>query len=222
MELFPIGTVDATSTGTIDSVVYSFFEPNMGCTSNPVYTTLVTRFKNQTMLSRKKAEPSLTLNYQYQGIFTREYRQIEHFVDSKDDALTSFYAIDFSRPQTPSAIATDSGDWKCSITNTRYYSTIDNQKAYWVFVWDGNNFKLGNVTALVTNTSVTLDLDYGDISLANAQASGKIYPVYQVYFADNALSSFKTEDYIDENINLTEDGGFTYTGNVSFVSKYKI
>ena len=222
MELFPIGTLGAASTGTIDSVTYSFFEPNTGCTSNPVYTTLVTRSKNQTMLSRKKAEPSLTLNYQYQGIFTREFRQIEHFVDSKDDALTSFYTVDFSRPQTPSVIATDGGDWKCSITNTRYYSTIDNQKAYWVFVWNGSNFKLGNVTALVTNTSVTLDLDYGDLSLANAQANGKIYPVYQVYFADNALSSFKTEDYIDENINLTEDGGFTYSGDISFVSKYKV
>jgi len=222
MDLFPIGTVGSASTGTVDSVTYSFFEPNMGCVSNPVYTTLATRFKNQTMLSRKQAEPYLTINYTYQGIFTREYRQIEHFVDSKEDALTSFYTIDLSRPQTPSAFTEDGGDWKCSITNTRYYSTIDNQKAYWIFVWDGSNFKLGNVTALVTNTSVTLDLDYGDLSFVNAQSNGRIYPVYQVYFADNTLSNFKTEDYIDENINLTEDGGFTFSGSVSFISKYKV
>ena len=50
--IFPLGTVSAASdTGTIDSITYSFFEPNSGCVSNPVHNILTTRFEDQMLLT---------------------------------------------------------------------------------------------------------------------------------------------------------------------------
>ena len=226
IKIFPLGEISAaSSSGTIDSVSYSLFEPNSGCYTQRIYNTLVTRFEQQSMLTRKKALPFVTLSYQYDGIFTREFRQLEHFVEDLDDALTSFYAIAFDQGITPSSITNSGGDWVCAVDNTRRFSTVTNNKAYRAVVWDGLNWKEGIVTALVANTSITLDVDtnnYGNLSLANAQSGGIVYPLYEVYFSDNVLSNFKTGDYIKDTINTSKDGGYTWSGNITMIGKYKV
>lgn len=226
MKIFPLGEISAaSSSGTIDSISYSLFEPNSGCFSIPVYSTLSTRFEQQSVLTRKKASPFISVSYSYDGIFSREYRQLDHFVYSIDDALTSFYVIAFDRGITPSSITDSSSDWVCAIDNTRYFSTVTNKKAFKAVVWDGRNWKEGSVTALVANTSITLDVDtnnYGALSLADAQDSGIVYPLYEVYLSDNAMNNFKTVNYIHETINTSKDGGHTWSGNIDMIGKYYV
>jgi hypothetical protein len=228
--LFPIGAIaNGSNSGTIDSISYTLFEPNAGCVPNRIYNILTTLFENKTMLARKKAEPYLSLTYNYNNIFSREYLQIEHFVDSiAEDGLNSFLAIDFSHGQTPSSISAVSSDWVVSIDNTRLYSTTANQKADNAVMWDGRGaFMLSDVVGLSANTSITMDVSnaavtFGNLSLANAQTFGMLYPVYTVYLVSNSLSNFKTTDYWNENANTSEDGGYMFSGSLSFIGKFKI
>lgn len=226
MRIFPIGTIlENSSSGSIDDVSYSMFEPNKGCRSTPMHNVLVDRFEQQTLHTRKKSEPFLTFVYTYDHIFDREYRQIEHFIENVDEALTSFYLVDFSKGQTPSSISPSNGNWIVSLSNTRLYSDIVNKKANRAFVWDGTNWKEGQITSLVDNTSITIDVDtnnYGDLSLSDAQSNGIVYPLYQVYLGQGILSNFQEEVYVDENINLSYDGGWMRSGNITFTSKYPV
>lgn len=226
MDIFPIGTVaGSSSNGTIDSISYSMFEPNKNCKSSPVYNVLSIRYEQQTLATRKKSEPYLTVLYEYDNIYDREFRQIEHFIDDKEDSLTSFFLIDWSHGQTPTAVTDSSGDWIVSIANTRLYSTITNNKAYKVVLWDGSNWKEGSINSISANTSVTVDVDtneYGALTVANANLYANIYPLYQVYCAVNSLSSFVVGEYFNESVSISKDGGFMRTGNISFMSKYKV
>ena len=226
MKIFPIGTVsNGSSSGTIDGISYSMFEPNVTCHSNKVHTILVTQFENQSLLTRKKALPFLTITYEYADIFNREYRQIEHFVDDVEDALSSFFVVDFSKGLTPSSITLSSGDWVVAIDNTRLYSSTANQKANRAFIWDGINWKEGQIASVSTNTSITVDIDannYGALSLADAQTNGMVYPLYEVYLTQNALQNFKSTKFIHADINNSEDGGYMKTGKITFVTKYKV
>ena len=227
MYIFPIGLLSAASgNGTIDSVSYSFFEPNQKCSSAPIHTSLQAKFQTQTILSRKIAEPYLIITYEYGNIFSSEYRQIEHFVDKKEDAVNSFYVIDLSQGEVPTAINTSS-TWTPSIANTRLYSAISNVKSNYIFFFNGVQWKLGTTTAVTTNTSVTTDVDtnnYGDMTdTQGAVVTGNqrvhIYPVYQCYLNPNSLQNFKPTGYWN---NKDENRGVMYSGNISFVSKYKI
>ena len=226
MKIFPIGTaVAATNLATIDSKKYAFFEPNKSVSSNKMHTTLVTRFENQSMLTRKKAEPFLMITYEYEDIFDREYRQVEHFLDDVDDALTSFRVVDLSKGKKPSAITDSSGDWVVSISNTRMYSATANLRADSAFVWNGRAWKEGSVSAITANTSITLDVDasnFGNLSLANAQTGGIVYPTYVCYANPNQLSNFKSTKYWNDDVDFSSDGGWMRSGTVSFVSKYKV
>ena len=226
MDIFPIGTAAAdTSKGTLDSISYSMFEPNYSCKSTIVTNILVEKFEQQTLHTRKKSEAYLTISYEYNNIFEREYRQIEHFIYSKDGELTSFYIVDFSKGITPSSVTESSGDWVVAIDNTFLYSAVVNKKAYYAFIWDGVNWKIGSIASLSTNTSITVDVDtdsYGGLTLANASAKGIVYPVYQGYAGSGTLGTFKPTVFIDENINTSNDGGWMRSGNISFTSKYKV
>ncbi|RLI63056.1 MAG: hypothetical protein DRO67_06330 [Candidatus Asgardarchaeum californiense] len=226
MKLFPAGTITAaTNFGTIDNISYKIFEPNAGCKSNPVYNILVTRFKDQILQSRKKSSQYLVINYSYKSIFNKEYEQIEHFVESVDEALTSFYVADFSKGQSVDAVASSAGTWTVHLDNTRLYSSTANYKANKAMLWTGKKWKLGNVTSLTTNASIQLDVgtnNYGALSNTEASTDGLIYPVYEVYMQPNQLVSFTTETYIDAKINLNNVGGFTRSGTMSFVTKYKV
>lgn len=226
MNIYPIGTISAASSqGTIDSVTYNMFEPNLRCSSTEKHNILVTRFEQQTLLTRKKAEPMLLITYEYDNILDREFKQIEHFIYSMDDGLTSFFVIDFSKGQTPSAISA-SGDWTVSIDNTRLYSATTNYKANRAVLWNGRNFKEGQITTVNANTSVVVDVDtnnYGALSLADAQSGAILYPLYQVYASANALSNFKTTIHVPiSKINIGSIGGWMRSGSISFVSKYKV
>ena len=225
MDLYPVGTVaGSTSQGTIDGVSYSMFEPNVRCSSQEIHTILSTVFEQQIMLSRKKAEPMISFSYEYNNIFDREWRQIEHFIYAYNETLTPFFLIDFSKGQTPSSI-TASGDWTVSIANTRLYSTVENYKANRAILWNGSKWKEGQITTVTTNTSIIVDIDtnnYGSLTITEAQADAIIYPVYEVYLALGGASQFKTTEYWDESVTISNDGGWLRTGTITFISKYKV
>lgn len=225
MDLFPLGEIEINaddSTGEIDGITYYFFGPNLSSRSVRTYNNLVTLFQTQTKQTRKKAEPYLSITYEYDNIWEREFRQIEHFVDYKEDALESFYAVNLARGIKPSNII-DSDGWVISITNTRLYSTIANNKAHYAFVWDGSTkWRLGEISSISGGSSITMSLDYGDLTLANAQYSGYVYPVYSVYFNPNALADFTTGVFVKEDITNSTDGGFVYSGMLTFNSKYSV
>lgn len=222
--LFPIGTISATSdSGTLESVSYNIFEPNNNVVSYPIYDILVSKFENQTPLTRKKKDPYLMIEYSYSNIFTREYRQLKHFIDVMDDALTSFYIVDFSEGQTPTSVTESGGDWIVVIDNTRLYSTTTNHKACRAFIWNGRSWKEGPITSISTNTSVTVDVDtsnYGGLSVTDANSNGMIYPIYTVYFAQESISNFKPSTFIPGKISTSKDGGYMYSGTLTFISKY--
>jgi len=155
MKLFPMGELSSGNNyGTIDNIQYNFFEPNRNFNSFPTYSSLQTRFQSQTILSRKIGEPFLNIIYEYSNIFASEYRQIEHFINSIEDAVNSFYVVDLSQGVVPLSINTSS-TWTPSITNTRLYSAVSNMKANYILFYNGISIKLGTITAVTTNTSVT-------------------------------------------------------------------
>jgi len=224
--LFPIGTIAAASdSGTLESVSYSMFEPNNDVISYPIYDILVSKFENQTPLTRKKKDPYLMIEYSYSNIFTREYRQLKHFVDVMEDALTSFYIVDFSAGQTPTSITDSGGDWVVAIDNTRLYSTVTNSKACRAFIWNGRSWKEGPITSISTNTSITVDVDtsnYGGLSVTDANSSGMLYPIYTVYLAQESISNFKATNFLPGTISTSQDGGNMYSGTLTFISKYYV
>ena len=228
MNLFPLGLISAASSnGTIESVSYSMFEPNKMCKSSPVFNILTTVFQDQTMLSRKKSEPFLKTTYEYDDIWNYEYRQIEHFIDAiGEDALNSFYMVAWDRGITPSGVANSGGDWIVSVDNTRFFSSIQHQKSNRGLLWDGLNWKEGQVLSVSANTSVTLNIDalnYGNLSLASAVSSGVLYPMYEVRMGPNALSNFKSTVFVP-NIDIDTDsrGGWMFSGSIVFMSKFKV
>lgn len=227
MDIFPIGTISAASDdGTIDSITYTMFEPNGGCKSGETDNVLITLFEKKTMLTRKKAEPSLNLSYIYTNIFDREYRQISHFVKSVEGTLTSFWVVDFSMGQSPTSVTDSSGDWVVAIDNTRLYSIIANKKANRAFLWDGkSSWKEGNIVAISTNVSITVNVDgsnFGDLSLANANADAFVYPMYEVYLIKGTLDNFNITNFWDDKIRTSTDGGYMRSGTINMISKYKV
>lgn len=223
-DLFPIGSMTANSNiGKIDNVNYYMFEPNKSCQSKPVYNNYSTLFQQQTMLTRKKSLPTLSLSYTYNDIFSTEYNQIEHFIDNVEDNLTSFYVIDFSKGIKPTAITTD---FDFTLSNTRLFSSVANQKAHYVFFWNGVSWKFGEVTSVTANTSVTTDVTganyttkYGAMTPTIVSAGNVyVYPIYECYTIAPALEGFSSSQYIQD----TTKYGFIYNGSINFHSKYKV
>lgn len=223
MDIFPMGTVAAaTSCGTIDSRSYGMFEPNNGVKSSKIYSNLVTTMYDQTMLTRKKALPYITINYEYSDIWAKEYRQLSHFVDSKEDNLTSFYVVDFSNQIDCDSIASSNGKWIIDTEETRHFSAIANQKAAYAFIWNGNKFRIGDVSSITTNASLSVDVstnNYGSLSFSTASSDGYLYPVYECYFNQGTLKDFDKGVFINV---ATSERGFTRSGAIGFTSKYKV
>ena len=226
MQIFPIGTIAAASnSGTLDGISYSMFEPNNGCSSNYQFDVLTSMFQNKIMLTRQKSEKTLAIEYRYDNIFDREFRQIDHFIETVGESLTSFFIVDFSKGQTPTSVTDSTGDWLISINNTRLFSTTANQKGYHAFIKYGTAWKEGTVLSLSANTSITVDVDtnnYGNLSLVNANLFAMVYPMYEVYMIQGASTNFKTTVYIPEIVRLNQPGGWMRSGNISFITKYKV
>ena len=226
MKIFPIGTISAaSSSGTMDSVSYTMFEPNLKCNSQKSFNILTTRFEDQTLLARKKSEPRIAITYEYSDIFDREFRQIEHFTEDVEDALNSFHVVDFNRGLTPSSVTDSSGDWVVAIGNTKDYSTTTNKKANRAFLWDGLTWKEGDVVTVTTNTSIKVNVDgsnYGSLVVARANTDAMVYPLYECYFNPNVLQNFKPTKFFQGDTSLTADGGFMKSGSIIFTSKYKV
>jgi len=225
LDLYPIGIMSSgLGSGTIDSVSYSFFEPNVRCMSSYSLSSLITRFQNQTILARKKSNPFLTITYEYGNIYSSEYRQIEHFLYKKEDAVNSFYVVDLSKGELPTGINTSS-TWTASVPNTKLYNTISNQKADYIFFYNGNNWKLGTITTVTANTSVVCNVDtnnYGDMTDAQGMVilgnrRTMIYPVYQCFAVQGSLNSLNVTDHWP---NDDSERGYRYSGSITFITKY--
>lgn len=223
--LFPIGTLsNGSGTGSLNSVSYSPFEPNGGCKSTPVYNNYTTKFQQQTLLTRKQGLPFLQISYEYNNIFSSEYNQIEHFISSVEDNLTSFFVVDYSKGIDPATI-TNSYDFLTN--NTRLYSEVANQKANNLLFSNGYKWKFATITNISANTSVTVNVTatnnaasfLGDLTSTQVTAAGVfVYPVYECYTTGNSLDNFKKGEYIIDSV----ERGFMYSGELNFVSKYKI
>ena len=219
--LFPIGTMQSSSnSGVIDTnYTYSMFEPNGLCDSKIVFSNVKSNFQNQTMFVRKVALPFLSISYAYDNIFAREFDQIEHFIKASgaaDGGATSFYVIDFSKGECPTNVT---AEFKIVSTNTTKYSAVTNQKSNNVFFWDGIDWKLGavaTVTATQVFTNVTT-LPYGAMTGTTASADEVwTYPVYTCYLAEY---DFKSSQFVPSK---DADRGYMKSGNMAFVSKYKV
>ncbi len=225
MKIFPIGNVVAASNlGALNGVPLAMFEPNKLCESHAVHTILQTRFGDQTQVTRKKAQPFMQISYNYENIFTREFRQVERAVMDVDESLTPLYVVDFSRGLSPSTVATGGAQWTVSIDDTYFYSATAGFRANRAFLWDGRSWKEGNVTGVTLNTNITVNIQgnlFGGMPLGDA-TNGMVYPMYESYIAAQALQGFKPGDYWWEDIKTGESGGYMYTGNINFVSKYKV
>jgi len=148
VNLFPVGVVaDASSKGTMDGIsTFEVFEPNAGVKSVVSYNNLLTTFENQTMQTRKKSSPSIMIEYTYDNIFAREFRQIERFVSNMEESLTSFRAVDFSKGYRANTFVNSDEKWTIdNIYGKREFSATTNYKADMAFVWNGIDFKLGSV-----------------------------------------------------------------------------
>ncbi len=225
MKIFPIGdAAGASNQGTVDSISYSLFEPNESCQSNPVYNILQTKYQDQTMITRKRAAPALTIVYNYGDIFTREYRQIEHFLHSVDESLTSFYVVDWSKGITPSNVASAGTKWVFTVDDTHFYSATPLFKANRAIAWNGVSWKEGPVQGVTLNATFSVDVftsNFGAMPLGDA-VGGMVYPMYEVFAAQNVLSNFKPGAYWEEDITTGQPGGYMYSGNANFMSRYKI
>lgn len=226
--VFPLGDItSATEDGLINNVTYNFFEPNKGASSSPVHTNLQTRFASKIISTRKVGEPYLVIKYDYSNIFASEYKQIKHFIDSKEGAVTSFYVIDLSQGVVPTTISTSGAYWTSSIANTRLYSAILDMKSNYVFFNNGVNWKIGAVMTVTTNTSVRADVDTvnlgtlsdSDGAIVTGNKRTFMYPIYRCYLNQGALQNFKPSGFWPNN---DSNRGPLYSGSISFTSKYKI
>lgn len=225
MKIFPIGNVAAASNqGTLNSVSYSMFEPNDSCKSHSVHDILQTQFKDQTVMTRKKSAPILQMTYSYTDIFTREFRQVERAIDDIDESLTALYAVDFSRGMSPSAVASAGAKWTVSVDDTFFYSATAGYRANRALLWNGKAWKEGSITGLTLNASITVDIqsnNFGALPLADAP-NGMVYPLYEMYIGQGTIQNFKPGAYWEEDVTTGEPGGYMYTGEVNFISKYKV
>ena len=224
--MFPCGTLaSGTGTGTVESVLYNFFEPNKNCTSVPTHSILTTRYKDQTLLARKIADPYLSISYEFGDIFSSEFTQLEHFINSVDEGNTSIHVCDLSKGVVPTTINT-SGSWVASVANTSKFSAVANLKANYIFFYNGANWKVGTVSSVSTNTSVTCDVsdDFGLLSDADgAIVTGNkrtwSYPIYECYIVSGSINSFKVTNFFDVK---DSNRGPMWSGSINFSSKYKV
>lgn len=224
MLVFPVGTINSSdSTGTLNDSTYTLWEPNNGCHVSRIYHNIVEKFEAGIITTRQKAEPLLTITYNYDNIFHKEYKQIEHFVRHRKAELHSFYTIDWSSGYTPDSVASlVSGRWKITIDSTLDYSATGNMKSNFGILWNGSAFRIGQIYSVNTATSVDMLLQYGNLSLTKAQTESNFYPIYNVYFTQNPLSGFQPTVYIGGDLSNTDFAGYMRSGTVSFITKYKV
>lgn len=225
MKIFPIGNaIAASNQGALNGVSYSMFEPNLSCKSTSNHNILQTKFQDQTRVTRKKSAPVLQITYNYDSIFTKEFRQIERSIMDVDDSLTPIFIVDFSRGLSPSTIASAANKWSVNIDDTYFYSATAGFRANRALLWNGRAWKEGAITGLTLNASITVDIrsnNFGALPLGDA-GEGMVYPLYETYMAGGSLQSFEPGEYWQEDITTGEPGGYMYTGNINFVSRYKV
>ena len=223
MILFPCGTINISdSTGTLNHITYNMFEPNENSSSKKIFYNLISPYETQILTTRQKAEPALAINYSYKDIFNKEYQQIKHFVSHRDAELSSFYTIDWDTGFTPTTVASVAGDWQIVGDSTLNYSATSNMKSNYLILWDGNRFRVGDVTAINSATRLTISPTYGNLSLSTSQTDANAYPIYEARFSENPLKNFEPTEYIGGDLSNSDFAGYMHSGTVSFISKYKV
>ena len=223
MKVFPMGTVAAgVNYGTIDGVQCPFFEPNSKAFSHPIHYSLQTLFQNQSILTRKIAEPSLSITYEYTNIYFHEFLQIKECVADVEEAVDTIYVVDLSAGTLPDSMPS----WVPHIGWTGLYSSVANMKANYMFLNNSTQWKIGVVNSIVTNTSIQLTVtdNYGDMTEAQAavvtgNARTHIYPMYECYIVPNSLQNFSVTGYWSNKDSMR---GPMWSGSISFTSKYRI
>lgn len=214
MNLFPIGTVDASSSyGVISSITNSFFEPNAGISGGaPKFNMNVVKVKDQFINTYKTGVASKQFGYKYENIFDREYRIIDLFITSVGGGLLSFHAVDLGISDYLTGTVTAGN----IITNiSRYFSNNIYTKANYAFIWNGIDFMIGAITDL-DNDSITISHTCGVDSVPNSPV---LYPIYEVYLTTDFSSAFTPNVYY-KTIGI--DRGWIRSGAVAFMTKYGV
>lgn len=220
MDLFPIGTLDTTSYGTLDGIgSLALWEPTGKCQRSPVHTSLVSQADSNYLITRQKAKVYHTLTYGYDTLWTKEYRIIERFFKNRKGRVSSFYLVDFSNMQRASmtGITTRTVTFGGSRTflDTTLFTTTEPEGGNYCCVWNPltAKFQIGKVTTITSNTSLIFTATYGD--LAATTTNIVVCPMYEVYFVEDQLK-FDPQEF---NPNDDDYGGWTYVGSISFIQK---
>lgn len=219
MVLFPTGTVTTTSVGSFGSL----WEPNTSADRKVIHTTLVSKTDSNFQVTRKKATAYHVFTYKYDGIWAREFLQLERFFKNRDGKLSSFYLVDFSHMQQCSMSGTDTRTiikgGSLSTLSTAHFTTTAGDGGNYACVWNPTSatFKIGVVASISADTNITIDNTAGTTvgDLASTTSGIVVAPCYEVFFTDDQLQ-FEPGEF---NPNADSDGGFVSSGSISFLQK---
>lgn len=215
MWLFPVGELNAATTdsvGYIDSVSYSFFEPNNGASCINVFNVDSLKMKDMAISTYQLAKPMKKFTFSYENIFHREYSQLDAFTYAVGGNLTSFHLANLSMGELYTGTVTVTST--VSILAGRLYSTILNNKANYVLAYNGTSFMVGTITAY-SASSISFTRAFGANSVENPMLS----PIYEVYMGEDTMNNFQTAAF---NADTGTDGGWIWSGSISFISKYTV
>ena len=213
MLLFPIGELQTDSSqGVLDSDQFSFFEPNSKVLSHKIFAVDSVKLRDQTLRTTKRAEPFLTLVYEYDNIFNREFTPIDMFMTLVGGPLEPFFTPDLTRGEKIKETVTFPYQFKSTLR--RLYTPTVARGANYALVWNGTELALAHVDAVGT-THVLLSRLFGAGSLTHAV----IYPVYEVFLSDDSASTWEPQSFVDTE---TLDRGYTWSGKMSFTTRWPV
>jgi len=218
IKLFPIGFLN----GSLDSKgswaaggtsVNDFFEPNSGCKSQQVDTTLTSQFENHSIQTRQKIPIYRNVIYNYRDIWASEYEMIDRFYDLVDGKADRFYVIDLSQQEKATGLTKSGDNITVNVPDTHRFNTISGRSGYWVAAWKPATASLmiGKMVSLTVNASLRYTASYGDLKAFAGDIY--VYPVIDCLFADS-LDNFEAGE---NNPSTDSTGGFMKSGQTIFV-----
>ncbi len=218
IKLFPIGYLNDTNDsrgswtdgGTAET---DLFEPNDGCKSTPVDTTLKSESENHAIVTRKKIPIYRNIQYTYKNIWYRHYRILERYYNLVNGQADRFYVVDFSAGQLVTGFKITGGAVTATISDTSSFNTTANKYGYRQMLWKPSqaSLVLGRSLSISDNQNISFEASFGDLA-AYKDNNIFAYPVCEVLFADN-LNNFKSGEFNPEE---DEDRGYMMSGNCSF------
>jgi len=217
LHLFPIGILCATDTSlgrwtTGGTGVNDFFEPNDGCTSQPVDTTLQSTFENHSIQAREKIPIYRSIQYSYKDIWHREYEMIERFYEHRKGKAHRFYVVDLSVRAIPTALTITVGTVSATIPDTHRFTTIAGKGGYYACCYKPSTASvlIGRMISLSADANITFAASWGDVGTFKAGETF-VYPMVEVYFTSMQP---KPKEF---NPEIALDGGQMYDLEVGFI-----